>query len=390
MGKTSKYLFIISLFHFVNDAAVVTLPIVYPILYDKGFIITRYSYIGILFLTGLVVTVLIQSLIGNFARPRHFGKILPAAVLLLAFSLLSITHTNRFITFMFIFLLIRTSTSFYHPIGIAWINTLSRGKQLDHSMGMQSAMGDLGVFVSFLIGGILAERMGWRFPVLTWACVALVVSVFGFISIGRSSSTSIITPDPDSGRSWKDAFRSTKPLIPALLLGGTTWVTVIGFAPSLFHHRMMVSMTNTGYILAFWIGMGTISSILYGRIVPYFGHRTLLIISYTIVSLSSLILWQTQNTALAVGVMGIFGFFLFLSYPCLLSYAGKQISDASAPGAFSIIANLQMIGGAAFSFVAGFLSDSYGIATPFLLLTSLSLLVIIYLLFPGRRLIRSI
>jgi len=389
LRESSKSLFTISLFHFVNDAAVVTLPIAYPILYDQGFIITRYSYIGILFLAGLVVTVLVQTLIGSFARIGHFGKILPAAVMLLGFSLFSITHTNRFITFLLMFLVIRTSTSFYHPIGIAWVNTLSRGKQLDRSMGIQSAMGDLGVFVSFITGGILAEHMGWRFPVLTWSCVAILVSVFGFIRIGRSSSAQNGPPGHDSGRSWKDAFKSTKPLIPALLLGGTTWVTVIGFAPSLFHHRMMISMTNTGYILAFWIGMGTISSVLYGRIVPYFGHRPLLIISYTVVAFSSLVLWKTQNPALAVGVMGIFGFFLFLTYPCLLSYAGKQVSDASSPGAFSIIANLQMIGGAALSFVAGFLSDSYGIDTPFILLTSLSLLVVIYLLFPGRRLIRT-
>jgi MFS family permease len=385
-ATVARPLLTISLFHFVNDAAVVTLPIIYPLLYDQGFIITRYSYIGILFLSGLGVTILTQFLIGTFVREENFRKVLPIAIMGLGLMLALITRTDRFLTFLLFFLLIRTTTSFYHPVGIAWINSLFRGKNLDRSMGIQSAIGDLGVFVSFLIGGILAELTGWRTPLITWAIVAMAVAMFGFFMSMSAQKISANTElEPTAIRqSWREGYESTKSLVPAFLLGGITWMIVLSYAPSLFHHRMSVSMSSTGYILASWIGAGTVASLLYGRIVLYTGHRLMLILSYTVVLLSSVVLWRTNDTTLAVVVMIIFGFFLFLSYPCLLSCVGKKIQDVSGPSAFSIVANLQITGGAVFSFVGGFLSDAYGIDSPFKLLAAAAMVVLVYLLIKGR------
>lgn len=381
----ARSLFSISLFHFVNDAAVVTLPLIYPVLYDQGFIITRYSQIGTVYLAGLAVTIVSQFLIGSFARERHYRKILPTAILCIGLSLILISTTERFLTFLLVFLMFRVSASFYHPVGIAWINTLARERGLDRSMGIQSAMGDLGVLVSFTIGGILAERGGWRFPVLLWAFVATIISIAGYITSWRGRDASEEKNSSPSMPSWREAFLSLKPLVPAFCLGGIAWFIIIGYAPSLLHHRISVSMAYTGYILAVWIGAGTVSSMLYGRIVAYIGHRPLLILSYAAVLFGSILLSITDDTRAAVGIMAVFGFFLFLTYPCLLSCVGKRVPDASSPGAFSIAANLQMMGGAVFSFIAGFLSDSFGIESPFQLLAAATFAIILYLLYQGDR-----
>lgn len=349
----------------------------YPILYDQGFIITKYSHIGTLLLAGLVVSVCTQSLIGSYARQGQFHRLLPAAILGLGFSLALITRSSGFMSFLLVYLLIKIAASFYHPLGIAWVCNVYHGERLDHSMGFQSAMGNLGVFVAFAAGGILTERMGWEFPILLWAVAAAAVSIGGFFATREAGAGG----ERQGVQGWKETLVGMRPYILAFVLGGMAWALVLGFAPSLFHHKMGVSLSYTGYILAAWIGAGTISSVFYGRVVGLTGHRLLLILSYAGVLLCSLLLALLENPVLSLAAMAMFGFFLFLTYPCLLSCVGKKLEGSCSPGAFSIAANLQIIGGALFSFVSGFLSDTYGIESPFALLASLSAAVVISLLF---------
>jgi MFS family permease len=370
--RISKFLLIVSFFHLVNDAAVSALSMSFPTLYDQGFIITRYSHIGTLFLVGLVVSVLTQSLIGSYAREGHYRMLLPAAILGLGLSLALITRTSSFMSFLLVFLLIKIAASFYHPLGVAWVCDLHRGENLDHSMGFQSAMGNLGVFLAFAVGGVLTEKRGWEFPILLWAVVACAISIGGFLVSRQKDrkATALATPR------WSETFGRVRPYLSALVLGGMAWSLVLGFAPSLFHHRMGVSVSHTGYILASWIGAGTISSMLYGRLVRHTGHRLMLALSYSGVLVCSLLLAIVTNPLAALAVMLLFGFFLFLTYPCLLSCVGRKLEGSTSPGAFSIVANLQIIGGAVFSFPAGFLSDAYGIESPFFLFTGLAAAVI--------------
>ena len=47
--------------------------------------------------------------------------------------------------------------------------------------------------------------------------------------------------------------------------------------------------------------------------------------------------------------------------------------------AFSLVATIQILGNSAFAFISGFLSDAYGINTPFLLLGGATLLSVFYI-----------
>jgi len=58
-----KVLFSASLFHMLNDAATVTVPMVLPLLYSQQFIIKKYYQIGILSNLALLMTFFSQIVI---------------------------------------------------------------------------------------------------------------------------------------------------------------------------------------------------------------------------------------------------------------------------------------------------------------------------------------
>jgi MFS family permease len=60
--------------------------------------------------------------------------------------------------------------------------------------------------------------------------------------------------------------------------------------------------------------------------------------------------------------------FLFLIYPALQSFVGNAVPAHNQSQAFSFAANLSMVSGALISLLAGFVSDHFGISSPFLVL----------------------
>ncbi len=66
-----------SLFHALTDASTVVIPTVFPILYNQGFLITRYSQIGLLSNLGLLATLLIQFGVVRLSYRRDYRIFLP-------------------------------------------------------------------------------------------------------------------------------------------------------------------------------------------------------------------------------------------------------------------------------------------------------------------------
>jgi F0F1-type ATP synthase assembly protein I len=54
------------------------------------------------------------------------------------------------------------------------------------------------------------------------------------------------------------------------------------------------------------------------------------------------------------------------------------VPSGNQPQAFGLVSNLQMISGAVLSLAAGFLSDRFGISSPFLVLGFLGLAAMVY------------
>lgn len=365
------------LLHALNDAATTAVPMIFPVLYESKFMITAYSRIGILSNLGLLVTLVVQIFVVHVSQKAEYRAILLASSLGIAGSLLFLTRASSFIVLLLLFLLLRTVTSVYHPLVIAWISKTQLSTGLDLAMGTQSGSGNAGVLLAFISVGFLCQSYGWRTPLLVWAAMAVVLGLTAHFILAGITSRERSLPALDLG-SWLAVLRRVKHFIPGFFFGGMGWSVTIFYAPSLLNHEFGVPMGRTGLFLAMWIGLGTVSGYGYGFISRRLGRRTVFLMSMGGAAVSLAVIGLAPGrTAAVIGLLG-FGMLLLMTYPSLHTFVGSTVGPAEQTQAFSWVSNIQIFSGALITLLAGFLSDALGIRTPFLLSSGLAALCFLY------------
>ena len=381
-GKRRRILGSVSLHHACNDASTVVLPTIFPILYTQKHLITSYSDIGTTILVGLVTAVIFQAFVGQFARTRHSRYYLALDALLVGTSLLLMTGASSYWMLVAFFIGVRMGTSIYHPVGISWIAHIFSGRDLDRAMGFQSAFGNIGVFLAFTSTGFVAQRYGWRAPLFIWGGINLAAVLIGLYLSRNPYDRGEIEQqieDEKEPLSWGQAFRGIRPFIPVMLLGGLAWGITVNYAPSLLNHRLEVPMSLTGMIMGCWMAAGTLSAFNYGPVSARLGRARTLVYAYIVIAAVALVFGFSRSVPLTVGAFALFGIALFMTYPANLSFIGASVEQRHRTAAFSLASNIMIIGNSIFSFVSGRISDAFGINAPFLLLASMTVLVLAYL-----------
>jgi MFS family permease len=375
----------VSVFHVFNDASVVALPTIYPILYTQGFLIRRYADIGTMILIGLVVAILFHFLVGHWAKGRHYRLLLVLNDLVVGLFLLATPLARHYLVLVLLYVGVRIGSSIYHPVGISWITHTFPGKDFDRAMGIQSAFGDVGVLAAFLGTGYLAQSFGWTTPLYIWGVLCAAAALTGLIISRGTGDVGDFDAREEEPVSWRETFRDQRLLIPPALLAGLSWGITLAYGPSLLNHKLGASMSTTGIILGCWIGAGTISSLMYGRIAQRVGRYGTIIIGCGLTAVTTCIIGFSTNLVLTAVLMAAFGCSLFLTFPALLTLVGSVAKSKNRTAAFSLNANVQILGNASFTFAAGFMSDAWGINTPFFLLGSVALIIAIYVLALRKR-----
>jgi MFS family permease len=267
-------------------------------------------------------------------------------------------------------LLFRVFDSFYHTMGMAWVSRTHPRQAIDLAMGVQSGSGMFGVFLAFLTFGYLAQASSWQFPLRVWAGACFMLGLTSFLLIRDHPF-----PKDEAGRldisSWLGTARLIRKHIPGFLFGGASWAVTIYFAPSLLYHKFAIPMGRTGLFMAVWIGIGTLTTYLFGPISRRFGRGKVFKVGFAGASLSLLLIGLSPRPGLAVAGLFVFGTFLFVIYPALQSFVGNTCPEVCQPQAFGLASNLQLLAGALVSLLSGFLSDRFGISAPFVVMGAL-------------------
>ena len=362
-----------SLFHALNDASTVALPMIFPVLYSRQLMIGSYSQIGILSNLGLLVTFFSQFFITRWEHRFETKYLFLFSISGISLFLYLLTFSRSFGTLLFLYLLMRFFVSFYHPIGISWVSRSYSGEGMDFAMGIQSGSGNLGVFIAFISVGYLAQSNGWTFPIRSWAAVCLVVGIAAFLVIRKTGTREARPPEKIKLSQWTGTLRDIKEFIPGIAFGGACWGTTIFYAPSLFNHKYHVALGKTGIILALWILLGTIVTYGFGILSRRFGRWNVCGVGLAGAGLSLLGLGLSTHRTQALIFLFLFGGFLFLTYPAYQSFVGSRSLQKNQTIAFCLVAGLQMISGSIVALISGFLSDFYGISSAFLFLSFIGL-----------------
>jgi MFS family permease len=301
----------------------------------------------------------------------------------ISLSLALFPLATSFLVLLAFFLFMRTVTSFYHPVVIAWVSKSQPSHGLDQAMGIQSGSGNIGVLMAFLSVGYLAQKWDWKMPLLAWSVFGLALGTVGYLVIKGISSRGETKPSLHFS-SWLKVLRRISHLVPGFIFGGMGWSVTIFYAPSLLNHQFSVPIGQTGLYLSLWIGLGTLSGYGYGYVSRRLGRRTVFLLSIGVAALSLAAIGFASGRMVAVVGLLVFGVFLLMTYPSLHTFVGSSVPPRDQTQAFSWVSNLQILAGALVSLLAGVLSDRYGIRAPFLLSAFLAASCFIYYMLPGR------
>jgi MFS family permease len=374
-----KVLFSASLFHALNDGATVTVPMIFPLLYTQQFIIKKYFHIGILSNLGLLATFLFQIIIANISGKVEYKLMLLFSYLGICLTLGLITLSSTFASLLLIYIVMRSFTSFYHSVGVAWVSKTHPSQAIDFAMGIQSGSGNLGVFLAFMSSGYLAQNFSWKAPLFVWAGVGLLLGSISFLAVRKISTRSEEVPKPGFA-SWMETLKKIKIYVPGFVFGGACWGTTVYYAPSFLNHRFQISLGQTGFYLALWIGVGTVMTYLFGFLSRHLGRVKISLSAFIGATFFLFITGTALVKELALASLFFFGAFLFLVYPGFQSFVAGKVPPKNQAQAFSLVANVQMITGAVVVLVAGFLSDRFGINSPFLLIGGLGAFISVFYL----------
>lgn len=390
MNHQARILSTVSLIHAINDGSTAVISILFPIF--KELFELNYTQVGIITGGGLFITLVAQLGLGRLADGKNVKSFLLTGLLLTSLSLLLLIFSSEYFTLLLFIFFLRFATSFFHPIGIGWISRTYKKGKLDWAMGVQSGCADLGAFIAILTTLSITQLTHWTIPLYGWAGICIIGLVIGLVVTSELNKDLIIVPKEAKRQPLKematDAFnrmRAIYLLIPAFMISGASWGVIITYFPLLLIERTTLSLPVIGFLVALWAGIGSITSLSYGRIRSHINRKKLLVTSYVIIGLFCLFLIFFTHIVILIVIMILLGIAVFLTYPSLFSFVSEVTHESVEGWTFGLTFVFQTGGGTILLLLGGVLSDLFGIWTPFALLGALSLLLSIILLLNYRK-----
>lgn len=355
MAQDRRLLWVISYHHACNDGTLMVLVAVLPILIREMDL--SYSDVGVLGL-GLIITVVVQYFVGK-ASDRHFSRyLLEVGAGLMAISFLLIPLVSDFTGLFVVVIAMRVGASFYHPIGVSWITREYQGPHLDTSLGIQSGVGNLGVIIALGTSGFLGEYLGWKAPCIVWAALNLIAIALGVI-LTRGHEP----PHPAAGGGVAipalSTFRKIASIAFPVAVGGAFYQVTTYFGPINLTQNHGWSTGDADLVFAVWIGVGMLTSYLFGRVSGRLGRTRVLRWGYATACAAAVVLAFVSAWYLIVPTLIVFGALFFLTYPALFGLATLSTEPAERGATFGMLFGFQLGGGAVVVAACGAISDAF-------------------------------
>ena len=379
MNNRNRILTTVSIYHGFNDGSLAVIPILFPIF--KEIFNLSYTQIGIITGGGLAISLFTEIVVGRAFDYSNSRTLLSSGIFLLSISMFVLTLSNNFASLLLFVFLIRFSSGFFHPAGIGLISRAFKKHRIDWAMGMQSAFGDFGAFISLLTTLYLAEYFGWKFPLYIWFIIGLICLLIG-LSLTKKIKKELLKNKKidtkkqsfkEAIKEWFEIIKKFKYIIPLFIVSSASYGLTISYLPLFLNEKTTLSLGSIGIIISIWVGMGVIACLLYSKIHLYITRKFLIILSYIIIGLVGFLIIITTSISVLIILVILLGLSTFLSFPALFSLVSEAIHENIEGKTFGYIFTLQLGIGTILLFLSGVLSDVFGIWVPFALLGCLGI-----------------
>jgi MFS family permease len=349
-------LLLTSIFHLTNDGGVTVLAGQLALI-QVAFRLSPLET-GTLVGTAFLVSAICQLLLGVVSDRLNPSSVLPLGLVVLGAASILVSASQGFIILLVTIAAARIGASFYHPVGLAWIGRTFPTETIDRPMGIQSSFGDIGVILGLATGAILGVQLGWGAPFILWGIVNLAAAAYG-VAVARGIGRSY---PPTSHWGWndaRDAFKSLGIWLFPITAGYSCYSILSYFGPVLLHAEFGMSVSVSGICIALWIVVGAAESFLFGKMSRAFGRYRIVVLSFAMVALASLVAAFSESVTLTLVAVWVLASAVFLTFPGVFSYASASGSERSQGATFGLVFFFQLIGGAISSFLAGALSEHF-------------------------------
>jgi FSR family fosmidomycin resistance protein-like MFS transporter len=363
--------------HAVNDSSSFLLSSLFPIvLAEFGISVLQ---VAILISVGNLVSVVGQPLVGRYSEGADPRKLLAVGIATVSVSVFTFVLSTGFYSLLASLVLLRVGSSFFHPVGVSAVSRAYSGPDLDRAMGIQSAFGNLGIFLVFVSAAPVYLAFGWKSTFMLFALVGALDVAITLILLRVpkivTSRAPGVAATPNADRKYEKRKKSGLLGTPMFFLG-TTFVSggcftlVLNYTNILLESGNGVSVSAANTIVAGWVGFAFLGAISTGRWPNVMRRISLLALIFLLSAVSIFLFGLVSGSlGLAIPLLLFNGFILSATYPLTYSELSDFLADRpeTRGRAFGAIFSAQTIGGAAFAFVTGLLSEHFGLASAYLM-----------------------
>jgi len=400
-SDSQKSLLGTSLGHFLNDGANSLFPVVYPVLLSTYHV--SLEFIGIIAALYSLSSLAASPFVGRRSDYNEsYPRLISFGLIVVAFGILGFTLSivyfpgvpSFYLGLVLFTVLAGFGSSFYHPIAAAILNETQTFENRGRAMGINGAMGGVGMlaFPIITVGLIVAYGV-WSLSLVTIAFILIAIAIYTVMTTVRA---------PEQIRNGINQKRSSSGVPMSIVLSSVLALTIVAFFRSAMIQGvinfMPTYLTTVTKIQYQYVGTAQIAfsffaivgQPVFGSLSDRYGRRSMIGVTLIGCVLSVLLLTASSTNFLLTEIsLGLFGLFSYTGFPLFMGLTSLIAPKGGVTLANSIVWGFGTIGGGILGpILVGVLSapsilGSLGLT--FLFLTVLGMVSLVFMPFVPKR-----
>lgn len=358
-----------SILHFINDFITTLIPAIILVLRSEFSL--SYADQGLLMTIPTLIAIIPQTFTGHLADRVHVSRVMLVCAMLLGFGTVLMGLSQNFNQLLISACIVGLGASFTHPTIYSITSSHYAGLE-GRYLSFVSAAGDISLPMVFAVTEALTGMIGWRIIMLCYGLTAISISIILY-----KASSNININRRVSGKTTSN-YKLIKQLIkPLIVLGIITscYRIILTFTTTYLNH-MGLSIEWSNYIFSLILAISIMGPVMTGILLKGGGGMRIVALEMTIISILSITLTASSNTALTTIILVPIGILILSVWPPVYSTISRSSPQEHMGLTYGASLTFTWAFGSIWPYIAGIIADNYGINMIYPLVAALSLVAV--------------